>query len=118
MRRRRSHHGALINWDFAERARQLGTEAGHLAERFGDAFGARRSYLRSRARRRQAALPGCNFKRRPSLDQRHRGGDRAERIARQLMEPKFFSGWGGADRGRRGGTLQSNVLPQWFGVAS
>jgi glycogen debranching enzyme len=80
---------------FTERARQLGTEAGHLAERFEDAFwceeigtyalaldGDKRPCRVATSNAGQVLMSGIAR------------SDRALRIAQKLMEPNFFSGWG------------------------
>jgi glycogen debranching enzyme len=80
---------------FTERARQLGTEAGHLAERFEDAFwceeigtyalaldGDKRPCRVATSNAGQVLMSGISR------------SDRALRIAQKLMEPNFFSGWG------------------------
>jgi glycogen debranching enzyme len=90
----------LASWcanqlDFTERARQLDTEAGHLAERFEDAFwceeigtyaialdGDKQPCRVATSNAGQVLFSGIA---------RH---DRADRVARQLLEPNFFSGWG------------------------
>ncbi len=103
---------------FTERAHQLDTEADQLAERFEDAYLVRGDRdLCARSRWRQEALPGGDFERWPSLVQRNcpqrpRRTDRATPHGAELLL------WlGGADRGRRRGPLQSDVLSQWLRVA-
>ncbi len=73
--------------------------------------------LCNRSRWRQAAVPGRNIERGSGLVQRHcaqrpRRTDRATAHGAELLLRL-----GGADRGRRRGALQSDVLPQRLGVA-
>jgi glycogen debranching enzyme len=80
---------------FAERARQLDAEAAHLAERFEDAFwceeiGTYALALDGDKQPCKVATSNAG----QVLTSGIARGDRAERIAQQLMEPKFFSGWG------------------------
>jgi glycogen debranching enzyme len=91
---------ALASWcanqlGFTERARQLGTEAGHLAERYEDAFWCEEigtCALALDGDKRPCRVATSN------AGQVLMGGiarsDRALRIAQKLMEPNFFSGWG------------------------
>ncbi len=44
--------------------------------------------------------------------------ERAEAVARDLMRPAFFSGWGIRTVATRGAPLQSDVLSQWIGLAA
>jgi glycogen debranching enzyme len=80
---------------FAERARQLDAEAAHLAECFEDAFwceeiGTYALALDGDKQPCKVATSNAG----QVLTSGIARADRAERIAQQLMEPKFFSGWG------------------------
>ena len=46
------------------------------------------------ARRRQEAVPGAHLECRAGSVHRHRRADRAAHVARGLLRPNFFSGWG------------------------
>jgi glycogen debranching enzyme len=80
---------------YTERARQLDSEADRLAERFEDAFWCEEigTYALALDGDKQPCRVATS-----NAGQVLFGGiarsDRAERIARQLMEPRFFSGWG------------------------
>ena len=80
---------------FTERARQLDTEAGHLAERFEDAFWCEEigTYALALDGDKQPCRVATSNAGQVLFSGIARS-DRAERIARQLMEPNFFSGWG------------------------
>ena len=80
---------------FTERARQLDTEAAHLAQRFEDAFWCEEigTYALALDGDKQPCRVATSNAGQVLFSGIARS-DRAERIARQLMEPDFFSGWG------------------------
>jgi glycogen debranching enzyme len=80
---------------FTERARRLEAEAAHLAERFEDAFWCEEigTYALALDGDKQPCRVATSNAGQVLMSGIARG-DRAERIARQLMEPDFFSGWG------------------------
>jgi glycogen debranching enzyme len=80
---------------FTDRARRLDTEAAHLADRFEDAFWCEEigTYALALDGDKQPCRVATSNAGHVLMSGIARG-DRAERIARQLMEPDFFSGWG------------------------
>jgi glycogen debranching enzyme len=80
---------------FTERARRLNLEAAHLAQRFEDAFWCEEigTYALALDGDKQPCRVATSNAGQVLMSGIARG-DRAERIARQLMEPDFFSGWG------------------------
>ena len=80
---------------FAERARQLDTEAAQLAERFEDAFWCEEigTYAIALDGDKQPCRVATSNAGQVLFSGIARS-DRAGRVARQLMEPNFFSGWG------------------------
>jgi glycogen debranching enzyme len=80
---------------FTERARRLDIEAAHLAQRFEDAFWCEEigTYALALDGDKQPCRVATSNAGQVLMSGIARG-DRAERVARQLMEPNFFSGWG------------------------
>jgi glycogen debranching enzyme len=80
---------------FTERARRLDIEAAHLAQRFEDAFWCEEigTYALALDGDKQPCRVATSTAGQVLMSGIARG-DRAERVARQLMEPNFFSGWG------------------------
>jgi glycogen debranching enzyme len=80
---------------FAERARQLDTEAAHLATRFEDTFWCEEigTYVIALDGDKQPCRVATSNAGQVLFSGIARR-DRADRVARQLLEPNFFSGWG------------------------
>jgi hypothetical protein len=90
----------LASWSadqlgFTERARRLDIEAAHLARRFDDAFWCEEigTYALALDGDKQPCCVATSNAGQVLMSGIARG-DSAERIAEQLMEPDFFSGWG------------------------